>query len=128
MKLSALFVLAAICGIIVPAHACRQVTPAVRSWVQCAYQAASKTNDHKFMVNYAHAKWLDEELLSSAPGRWKKLQPRLIDACGAFSSAASKDRKNLKKIERTMAGSHYVPDDVFAAIADTSDIDKLVKN
>jgi hypothetical protein len=114
-------------GLVTPVYACLSVTPAVRTWAQCGYKVASKTGDHKFMVNFARAKWLNEKLLPNAQGRWNKIEPRIVAACGSFTRAAALDRKNFDKIQKTMSGSFYVPDDKFEAIGDTSDIEKLVK-
>ena len=127
MRKSVLLAATIACGFAQPAYACMSVTPAVRTWAQCSYKAASKTGDHKFIVNFARAKWGDKKLLPNAQNRWNKIEPLIIAACGNFMRAASEDRKNFEKIQRTMSGSYYVPDDKFAAIGDTSDIDKLVK-
>lgn len=126
MRLALLIGIAAALGPPVPANACESVTPTVRSWAQCSYKVASKTGDHKFMVNFARAKRLDKKLLPNAQSRWNKLEPRIVAACGSFARAASEDRKNFEKIKET-TNAPYVPDNEFDAIGDTSDINKLVK-
>lgn len=128
MRLVLVLGIAAVLGTSVPAYACLSVTPTVRSWAQCSYKVASKTGDHKFIVNFARAKWRDKKLLPNAQGRWNKVEPRMVAACGSFNRAASEDRRNFEKLQKTTNDSWYVPDDKFEAIADTSDIDKLVKS
>ena len=127
MRLALVISIAAAFGTSVPTYACESVTPTVRSWAQCSYKAASKTNDHKFMVNFARAKWLGQKLLPNAQGRWNKLEPRIVAACGSFARAASEDRMNFEKVQKTTSTSFFVPDDKFEAIVATSDIARPVK-
>jgi len=103
-----------------PALACEAVTPAVKSWAQCGYKVAHETGDHRFMKSMAEAMWLDKKLKKTSPQRWAGIETRIVKRCGSFARAQAKDRGKD-------AGSSYIPKDQFAAIADTSDIDKLVR-
>lgn len=127
MKISIFLAAVATSGLFTPAYACLSVTPAVRVWAQCSYKVASKTGEHKFMVNFASAKWLERKLPPNSQGRWNRLETLIVTGCGSFVRAASQDRRNLSKIQKTIGGPFYVPEDKFEAIGDTSDIDKLVK-
>ncbi len=126
MRLALLFGAVATLGTSIPAYACEKVTPTVRAWAQCSYKAAYKTTDHKFMVNFARAKWGNKKLLPNAQARWNKLEPRIVAACGTFARAAAQDRKNFEKIKKTTSNSLYLPDNQFEAIGNTYDIDILV--
>jgi hypothetical protein len=125
MRLLNLVVTSLIFSCAVPVYACVKITPSVRMWTQCSYKAASKTQDHEFLVNYADAKWQNKKLLASAEPRWKKLEPRILAACGKYDLAAEKDRQTLNQLNKT--GAYYVPENQFLAISDTGDIKKLVK-
>ncbi|MGH6650486.1 MAG: hypothetical protein ACREB7_05060 [Sphingopyxis sp.] len=110
----------------VSAQACVKVTPTVRAWAQCGYKVASATGDHKFMVNFAKAKFRKRPLLKTAQPRWDKLEARIIAKCGTFAAAAAADEKELKTLRKKL-GAVYVPDDQFMAISDTGNITILVE-
>lgn len=106
----------------VPAQACIKTTPAVRTWVNCSYGVASKTDDHRFLQNFVKAKTSDKKLLPGAQSRWDKLYKRFSAACGTFAAASERDVAIFPKLK----GSYYIPRDEFDAFTNTA-IDELVK-
>ena len=106
----------------VPAQACIKTTPAVRAWVNCSYGVASKTNDHRFLMNFVEAKLSNKKLLPGAQARWDKLYQRFNASCGTFAAATKRDVAIFPKL----TGSYDIPRDEFHAFIDTA-IDERVK-
>lgn len=105
-----------------PAQACIKTTPAVRAWVNCSYAVASKTDDHRFLMNFVRAKRSDKKLLPGAQTRWEKLRQRFNAGCGTFAAAAKRDVAILP----TLNGPYDVPRDEYDAFINTA-IDERVK-
>ncbi len=105
----------------VPAYACIEVPPAIRTWVQCGYAVAHKTGDHRFMVSMAEAMVDQKKLKPTSQPRWREIQTRIEQRCGKFADAQRKDAGK-------QVASGYGPDDLFLAIVETSDRDKLVRS
>jgi hypothetical protein len=107
-----------------PAYACVSTSPHAAAWSQCAYKAAYAVNEHSFLKNFAWAKSRKEKLLDTAEPRWAKLEPRIVKACGRFQKAVNQDKALGKK----MPSGRFIPDHQFKAMANTHNIEKLVKN
>jgi hypothetical protein len=107
-----------------PAHACVSTSPHAAVWSQCAYKVAYAVKEHNFLKNFALAKTRKEKLLDTAEPRWAKLEPRIVKACGSFEKAVNQDKALGKK----MPSGRFIPDNQFKAMANTYNIDKLVKS